>query len=138
MADSTNIRIASTIPQSTTRRNLLTAGAAAIGGAAVAVPSIASAVAGEDPIFAALAEWRRLNAAHDATPEDTAERRAALDALIDFERETLFPLKPTSTAGIVAMLKFVSNPRIAFNMGEEVSAVIDNTIEFLVEREARA
>lgn len=122
----------------TSRRTLLTAGAAAIGATAVALPAIAGAVAGEDPVFAALAEWQRLNAAHDATEEDAAERRAALDALIDFERETLFPLKPTSTAGIVALLKFVSNPRIAFNMGEEVSAVIDNTIEFLVEREARS
>lgn len=136
MADFPNTPNPSAIPQSPSRRTLLAAGAAAIGATAVAAPvALAGAAAGEDPIFAALAEWRRLNAAHDATSEDTAERLAALDALIDFEQETLFALKPTSTAGVVAMLKFMANPRLAF-VSEEVRVVLNNSIEFLVERKA--
>ncbi len=120
MADSPNTLTASAIPQSPSRRNIIAAGAAA--------------GAGDDPIFAALAEWRRLNAVHDATEEDTAERHAALDALVDFERETLFPLKPTSMAGVVAMLKFIADPKLAL-LTDDVSAVVHSSIEFL-EREA--
>ena len=52
MADSQTTRIASAIPQSTSRRTLLTAGAAAIGATAVAAP----VMAGAPPLSNALAQ----------------------------------------------------------------------------------
>jgi hypothetical protein len=60
----------------TSRRRLLTAGAAAIGATAVAAPVALGAVVGEDPIFAALADLERVTArvktvgkAHDDAEE---------------------------------------------------------------------
>jgi hypothetical protein len=77
MADSPNTPNPSAIPQSPSRRSIIAAGAATIGATAVAGgPVLASAVAGDDPIFAALAELERVNArvktvgnAHDYAEE---------------------------------------------------------------------
>ena len=58
MADSQNTRIAPEAPQSPSRRNILTAGAAAIGATAVAAPVALGAVAEDDPILAAIERHR--------------------------------------------------------------------------------
>jgi hypothetical protein len=61
---------------SPSRRHIIAAGAAAIGATAVAAPVALGAVAGDDPIFAALADLERINArvkiigdAHDDAEE---------------------------------------------------------------------
>jgi len=135
----------------TSRRTLLTAGAAAIGGAAVAAPVEMAAVAGDDPIFAALAEWRHLEALHAAAIKvtDAAQRNggykfelaqsiqdAACNAVCEHERG-LMEMQPTSKAGALAQLRFVSD-WLRLDSGEEVAAETIRAAVAVLEQEAKS
>lgn len=84
----------------TTRRAMmagLSAGAAAIGATAVAIPAIAAP--GDDPIFAALAKLHKCKAANG---DDAYEMECEAEL-------ALFETTPTSPKGAAAFLRYIAD-----------------------------